>query len=494
FGATTIDIGAPGTSIISTLPGDTYGFQTGTSMASPQLAGAVLIMHGGASPAFYAQYLADPAGTSLLMKDFIMQGVDTLPSLTGSTVSNGRLNLFGALTKMQDYSDTLSDDCLAAFGLMASQITDSSAFLSWQAGDSALSFLMRYKVFGDTVWTDSISTDSSFLQLNTLARCESYQFQVKVVCAGDTIDYLSTRQFNTEGCCEPPSNRVATVLSDSSVSLVWGSVFGAGNYEYRIRDLGGALITSGIISDTSILVSQLASCTGYEWQVASICDTLTPNFSEWQGFQTFGCGVCIESSYCASEGQNTNFEWIDEVQIGAFINTSGANGGYEFFENPGLALQRDTFSIIRLEPGYQQFQFREWWRIWIDLNQDGVFDFGELVYDSNAGVQGSITDSLTIPASAMLGTTRMRVSMKFPGFGGGSGPGACETFSEGEVEDYCIEITDEPQSACGIPSITSVSYAALIPQLTVTADPVQGADSYEVIISGPGFPNGFTLP
>lgn len=493
FGATTIDIGAPGTSIVSTLPGNTYGFQTGTSMASPQLAGAVLIMHGGASPAFYAQYLADPASTSLLMKDFILQGVDTLPSLTGSTVSNGRLNLFGALMKMQDYSDTLSDDCLAAFGLTASQLTDSSSFLSWQSGDSALSYTMRYRILGDTTWSDSVAVDSSFIQINDLNRCESYEFQVKVFCVGDTIDYLSTRVFSTEGCCEPPSARVATVLSDSSVFLSWGSVFGAGNYEYRVLDLGGSLVTSGIISDTSVLVLQLAGCAIYQWQVASLCDTLTPTFSDWQTFRTFGCGVCVDSNYCASAGQDTDFEWIEEVQIGAFINTTGANGGYQFFENPGLALQRDTFSIIRLDPGYQQFQFREWWRIWIDLNQDGVFDASELLFDSNAGVQGPITDSMTVPATALLGTTRMRVSMKFPGFGGGSGPGACETFSEGEVEDYCIEITDEPQVACGTPTITSVSYSALIPELSVISDPVPGADSYEVTIVGPGFPNGFTL-
>lgn len=496
FGTTTIDIGAPGTNIASTLPGNTYGFQTGTSMASPQVAGAVLMVHGGASPALYAQYLADPAGTSLLIKDFILQGVDSLPGLTGSTVSNGRLNLFGALSKMQDYSDTLSDDCLAAFGLAASQLTDSSAVLSWQSGDSALSYMMRYRRFGDTTWSDSIVVPgSTFIQLNDLNRCESYEFQVKVFCVGDTIDYLSSRVFSTQGCCESPSGRAATVLSDSSAVLSWKSVFGAGSYEYRVRDSTGSFVASGILSDTSILIVQLTACSVYEWQVAAVCDTLTPTFSDWLSFRTFGCGLCIDSSYCASAGQNTDFEWMEEIQIGGFVSTTGSNGGYGLFVNSGLAIQRDTVTLIRLKPGYQQFSFREWWRIWIDLNQDGVFtDSVELVFDSNAGIQGEIADSISIPASATLGTTRMRVSMKFPGFIGGSGPGACETFSEGEVEDYCIEISDEPQIACGIPSITSVSYAALIPQLTVISDPVQGADSYEVIITGPGFPNGFTLP
>lgn len=494
YGLTTIDLGAPGSSVISTLPNNSYGYQTGTSMSCPHVAGAILIMHGGASPALYAQYLGDPAGTALLMKSFIMDGVDSLPTLTGTTVSGGRLNLFGALAEMQSYSDTLSETCLPAYSLKSGQITDSSALISWKGGDSATSYVFRYRKLSDSTWTDSISTDSSFISLMNLGRCESYVYQIKVICTSDTIDYLATGQFKTEGCCEPPANQIAIVQNDSTILFSWNAVFGASGYEYRVRESGGSIVASGTVPDTFLLLSQLQPCTFYEWQLATICDTINPVFDEWQTVRTLGCGTCIDAAYCISRSTDTEFEWIDEVRIGANVNVSGQGSGYDFFESPSMQLQRDTFTAIALIPDFQQFTFNEWWRIWIDFNQDGVFtDSTEMVFDSQGGVTGSIFDSLFVPASASPGATRMRVTMKYPGFSGGSSPSACETFEGGEVEDYCVFITDEPQAACDKVSIIDVSYTPLITQLSISATPVPGADSYEVGVIGAGYPTGFTL-
>lgn len=494
YGLTTIDLGAPGSSVISTLPNNSYGYQTGTSMSCPHVAGAILIMHGGASPAFYAQYLADPAGTALLMKSFIMDGVDSLPSLTGTTVSGGRLNLFGALNEMQQFSDTLSETCLPAYSLKAAQLTDSSAFISWKGGDSATSFVLRYRLVSDTVWTDSLISNDAFISVMNLGRCESYIYQVKVICSSDTIAYLATGQFKTEGCCEPPANQVATVQNDSTITFSWNSVFGASGYEYRIRETGGSIVASGTATDTFLTLSQLQPCTFYEWQLATACDSLALVFGEWQMTRTLGCGTCIDAPYCVSRSTDTEFEWIDEVRIGANVKVSGQGTGYDFFESPSIQIQRDTFTAITLIPDFQQFTFNEWWRIWIDLNQDGEFtDSTELVFDSQGGVTGSITDSIFIPASTLTGATRMRITMKYPGFSGGSFPAACEIFEGGEVEDYCVFITDEPQAACGAVSIVDVTYTPLITRLSVTANPVPGADSYEVGIIGPGYPAGFTL-
>ncbi|MDP2361179.1 MAG: S8 family serine peptidase [bacterium] len=96
YGATTIDLGAPGTQVRSTYLNGTTTPLTGTSMSSPHVAGAVAFLHAVMSDSLAALVVADPGGAALVIKDLILTTVDPLPSLDGITVSGGRLNLHRA--------------------------------------------------------------------------------------------------------------------------------------------------------------------------------------------------------------------------------------------------------------------------------------------------------------------------------------------------------------------------------------------------------------
>ncbi len=109
WGDTTIDLGAPGKLILSTLIGNKYGYKSGTSMATPQVTGAVALMMGAADSGFVAGYKNNPADAALQIKNYILEGVDTLPTLEGKTVSGGRLNVFNSINLLLD-APSLSTD------------------------------------------------------------------------------------------------------------------------------------------------------------------------------------------------------------------------------------------------------------------------------------------------------------------------------------------------------------------------------------------------
>lgn len=105
YGLTTIDLGAPGTSILSTVPGNLYQLKTGTSMASPHVAGAVALICSLPCEGLSNDLKNDPAGTALKIKNFILDATDPVSNMTGFSVTGGRLNVYQALLNAAAYYD-----------------------------------------------------------------------------------------------------------------------------------------------------------------------------------------------------------------------------------------------------------------------------------------------------------------------------------------------------------------------------------------------------
>lgn len=100
WGDTTIDLGSPGSAIWSLGVNGTYRTSSGTSMATPHVAGAAALLMAAADSSFIADYKNNPGESALLIKDYILNGVDPLDDLQGKTVTGGRLNLFNSLNLM----------------------------------------------------------------------------------------------------------------------------------------------------------------------------------------------------------------------------------------------------------------------------------------------------------------------------------------------------------------------------------------------------------
>lgn len=100
YGRTQIDLGAPGTGVYSTIPGSNYGFNTGTSMATPHVAGTVALMMAAACERFATDYRLDPPGMARLLKHYLLAGAEPIPDLVDRSVSGGRLNVRRALDSL----------------------------------------------------------------------------------------------------------------------------------------------------------------------------------------------------------------------------------------------------------------------------------------------------------------------------------------------------------------------------------------------------------
>jgi subtilisin family serine protease len=103
YGLTTIDLGAPGTTVYSTTPNNAYTNLTGTSMATPHVAGAVGLMISAACPQLLQDYKNYPDSIALLFKDFMLDNVDVISDLQNQAVTEGRLNIYNSLVAINNY-------------------------------------------------------------------------------------------------------------------------------------------------------------------------------------------------------------------------------------------------------------------------------------------------------------------------------------------------------------------------------------------------------
>ena len=86
YGQTNVDLAAPGTYILSTVPSDTYAYMSGTSMAAPMVAGAAALLYSGRPDLS----LSD-------VRTALLSSVHKLAPLKGKTASGGMLDVAAAM-------------------------------------------------------------------------------------------------------------------------------------------------------------------------------------------------------------------------------------------------------------------------------------------------------------------------------------------------------------------------------------------------------------
>ncbi len=161
--------------------------------------------------------------------------------------------------------------------------------------------------------------------------------------------------------------------------------------------------------------------------IASPCDVI--DHGEVEDYT-----VRLLGAYCLSIG-NSGAEYINNVIFGNINKTSGNNGGYADFTPTITDVTAGYTYPISLTPGFTGSAHTEYWKVYIDLNNNKSFsDPGELVemLQGSSTVLGNIKFSVV----SKTGKVRMRVQMS----AGTYASAPCDAIAHGEVEDYTLNI------------------------------------------------------
>ncbi len=231
-----------------------------------------------------------------------------------------------------------------------------------------------------------------------------------------------------------PTNISVGSITGTEATITW-DVIPSATYDLRFKeDTASTWTTIPDLTTTSYTITDLSPQTDYNVQVRSKCVSSNSTYSNTEDFTT------TQITYCASQGNSVTDEFIGRVQLNTLDNdtTASTTSGYSDFTSMVVDIDKNSSPPITVTKFWTGTLFNEAVVVWIDFNKDGDFDdAGENVL-SSVPSQNNVTGNITIPSDAKIGTTRMRVSMKYNALST-----SCETFSFGEVEDYTVNIIEQ---------------------------------------------------
>ncbi len=443
YGPVSIDLAAFGKDIFTTNIYNDYEVISGTSAAAPQVAGAIALLYSAPCPSFIALAKNQPQSASLLVKEYILNGVEENEYLEGITVTGGRLNVANSLQLLLD--DCNYSGCYPPYSIEIDGITAESAIIDWQTGINTTVVHLRYREVGAANWIQLNNVSNPFL-LDGLQPCVNYEFQVSSECGPLNSDYSLSYVFQTAGCCVPPQILSATAIDENKILLEWTETVSATLYKIFYRAVDSINWNIIYTDNSSLIIPDLFSCTAYEFQMQSICpNNQTSALSENLIAITLGCSNCMEFPYCSSSANDMSFIWINQVNIANLNHVSGNSiDGYSDHTDQAVDLLLGQSYEINLKSESELEPLPGFFKVWIDYNQNSVFeDASELILQS--ATPEICSDKIVyVPVNALLGSTRMRVSF----FEEEVGP-CGDNIYIGEVEDYCVNI--EESTECSPP-------------------------------------------
>lgn len=317
---------------------------------------------------------------------------------------------------------------------------------------AASNFDVSYQVDGGTVITE---TFTGTLASQTTAQY-TFTTPVNIGVEGQTYTFICSTHLNND---EDNSNNFYTtnvthlVANDIGVTAISSPVSGTSltvneNITITITNFGGVAQSNFDVSysiNGNTITETLAG-------TINTNTTLDYTFTQTGDFSALGTYNMTATTLLNSDVDNTNNTFTTTViksncqpnadcsygdglrlfQLGTINNVSGCEG-YGNFTNLLTDLVLGSTNTLTVGTNYANQHLN----VWIDFNDDFVFDINELVVtDFIFSTASDITD-LIIPANVTLGSHLLRAKVNW----NNSVPDdACEETSYGETEDYMVNI------------------------------------------------------
>jgi len=326
YGATTIDLAAPGESVLLPSGSSNYSSTSGTSFASPCVAGAIALVYSAPCATLASTAISNPQLAADMVRGYIFDGVDPVASLASETVTGGRLNVRNALDLAlfscgpppvcDPLNINLSEACVLneTNSLVEAVITVSASFDS----DFCNAETVCYQAQGGTLTcvnlvSGALSNSSSF-EISGLSSNTSYN--VYYTAADGTS---ATQSITTAGCSE----LVAGCTDPSALNYNANAVVDDGSCQFPC---------------SNVTLSILTDCWGSEvsWEIADDQGNIVASLSNG----TYGNETLYTWSQCLEAGCYTFniFDSFGDGMSGASYSSCGVDGDYDMAGPDGEVL------------------------------------------------------------------------------------------------------------------------------------------------------------